>query len=137
MKIVICGSMKVCRKMIEVKKELKKLGHTVLLPRHAEEYARGNIKEEDSRESINNKIEGDLIRGYYEDIKMWDALLVVNEELKGVSGYIGGNTFLEMGFAHVLNKKIFLLNEIPEMGYKDEIVAMQPTVLKGDLNKIV
>ena len=34
-----------------------------------------------------------------------------------------------MGFAHVLNKKIYLLNNIPEMSYSDEIRAMQPIVL--------
>jgi predicted RNA-binding protein with PUA domain len=62
--------------------------------------------------------------------------LVVNEDLNNVEGYIGGNTFLEMGFAHVLNKKIFLLNPIPEMGYEDEIVAMKPVVLNNDLEKI-
>jgi hypothetical protein len=29
------------------------------------------------------------------------------------------------------------LNEIPEMGYKDEIVAMKPVILEGDLNRII
>lgn len=41
-----------------------------------------------------------------------------------------------MAFAHVLDKKIFLLNPIPEIPYKDEIVAMQPIILDGDLAKI-
>jgi predicted RNA-binding protein with PUA domain len=63
--------------------------------------------------------------------------LVVNEDLNGIKGYIGGNSFLEMGFAHVLNKKIFLLNPISEMGYEDEIVAMKPVILNGDLDKII
>lgn len=53
-----------------------------------------------------------------------------------VVGYIGGNSFLEMGFAHVLNKEIFLLNKIPESLFKDELVAMQPVILGGDLSKI-
>jgi predicted RNA-binding protein with PUA domain len=60
----------------------------------------------------------------------------VNIDKGGFSNYIGGNAFLEMGFAHILNKKIFLLNEIPEMIYTDEILAMQPIVLNGDLSKI-
>ena len=54
----------------------------------------------------------------------------------GIPNYIGGNTFLEMGFAHVLNKKVFLLNNIPAMPYDDEIKDMQPIVLNGDLLKI-
>jgi len=66
-----------------------------------------------------------------------DAVLVVNFDKKGIKGYVGGNSFLEMGFAHVLNKKIYLLNDIPDMGYKDEIEAMQPIILNGELNKII
>jgi hypothetical protein len=30
-----------------------------------------------------------------------------------------------------------LLNPIPEMGYEDEIVAMKPVILNGDLDKII
>ncbi len=41
-----------------------------------------------------------------------------------------------MAFAHVLNKKIFLLNDISAMIYTDEIEAMQPVVLNGDFSKI-
>ncbi|MEI8343641.1 MAG: hypothetical protein WCF93_01670 [Candidatus Moraniibacteriota bacterium] len=77
-----------------------------------------------------------MIRDYYEKIKASDAILVVNCDLNGVVGYIGGNSFLEMGFAHVLNKKIFLLNQIPETSFKDELIAMQPTILSGELKII-
>ncbi len=43
---------------------------------------------------------------------------------------------MEMGFAYGLDKKIFLLNPVPDMPYKEEILAMQPTVLNGDLTKL-
>jgi len=66
-----------------------------------------------------------------------DAVVVVNLEKKGIPSYIGGNTFLEMGFAHVLDKKIYLYNDIPDLSYTDEIQAMQPVALKGDLSKII
>lgn len=66
-----------------------------------------------------------------------DAILVVNINKNGIKNYIGGNTFLEIGFAHVLDQKIFLLNPIPEIQfYKSEIEAMKPTVLYGDLTKV-
>jgi len=55
----------------------------------------------------------------------------------GIGNYIGGNTLIEMAFAHVLNKKIFLLNPVPEISYKDEIIAMQPIILNGNLEKIL
>jgi predicted RNA-binding protein with PUA domain len=41
-----------------------------------------------------------------------------------------------MAFAYVLDKKIFLLNPIPKISYSDEIYAMKPIILNGDLTKI-
>jgi nucleoside 2-deoxyribosyltransferase len=136
MKIVICGSMKLSKKMIEVRDRLEELGHGVFLPRHAEEYAEMGSSDHIHNESAKNKIKDDLIRDYYNKIAENDAVLIINDDLNGVKGYIGGNSFLEMGFAHVLNKKIYLYNNIPESSFKDEIVAMQPVVLDGDISKI-
>jgi hypothetical protein len=55
----------------------------------------------------------------------------------GIENYIGGNVLIEMGYAHILNKKIFLYNPIPNIEfYKTEIIAMQPVILNGDINKV-
>ena len=43
---------------------------------------------------------------------------------------------MEMGQAYVNNKKIFLLNSIPEVSYSDEIIALKPVSLNGDLSGI-
>ena len=43
---------------------------------------------------------------------------------------------MEIGFAYVNNKKIFLLNPIPDMIYRDEIEACQPIVISNDLSLI-
>ena len=44
---------------------------------------------------------------------------------------------MEIGFAHVLNQKIFLLNKIPDiLFYRTEIEAVKPIILNGDLNLI-
>lgn len=136
MKIVICGSMSLSKKMVAIEMELKKSGHTVILPRHAREYADGKRESESNRESVQNKIAGDLIRDYYENIKAADAVLIVNETKNGINNYIGGNAFLELGYGHALRKKVYILNGIPDMIYTDEILAMQPVILNGDLNKI-
>lgn len=70
-------------------------------------------------------------------IKDSDAILVVNLDKKGIKNYIGANTFLEIGYAHCLNKKIFFLNPIPEQDYiRDEIKAAEPIVIDQDLTKI-
>ena len=64
-------------------------------------------------------------------------MLVVNLDKHGIKNYIGGNTFLEIGFAHVLYQKIFMLNPIPDiLYYKTEIEAMNPTIINGDLSQI-
>jgi len=88
--------------------------------------------------------EHDKIKRQYNFIKLWynliingDAILVLNYDKNGIKNYIGGNTLMEIGFAHVNDKKIFLLNPVPEeVSYKDEIKAMVNVILKGDLNKI-
>ncbi|MFA5128897.1 MAG: hypothetical protein WC445_02930 [Patescibacteria group bacterium] len=136
MKIVICGSMTFAKEMVAAEKELRKYGHEVILPKFTYDYADMGTSEIVHRESAANKIKHGLIRYYFDEIKGGDAILVLNNERHGIPNYIGGNSLLEMGFAHVLNKEIFLLNPIPEMGYKDEIIAMQPIVLEGDLSKI-
>ena len=136
MKIVICGSMKLAKEMISVKNELEKKGYDVDVPLFTEEYARMVSLNDVHKESAKNKIDHDLIRDYYQKIKASDGVLILNHPLNGIENYIGGNSFLEIAFAHVLNKKIFLMNPIPQMGYTDELVAMQPIVLNGDLSKM-
>lgn len=135
MKIAICASMFSIPKMMEVK-EILKNHHQLILPRNTESYADGSLPLEKEGESAKHKIEGNLIRRYFDNIKSVDAVLVINEEKRGIKNYIGGNTFLEMSFAHVLDKKIFLLNPIPDISYAEEIVAMQPIVINGDLSKL-
>lgn len=124
------------KKMVEIANKLKQESHDVILPHNTEEYAKEKLVNETSHRSIKNKIDNDLIRDYFDKIKNSDAILVVNVEKNKIKSYIGGNSFLEMGFAHALNKEIFLLSDIPEMIYTDEIKAMQPIILKGDLKKI-
>lgn len=148
MKIVICGSIDFTPKIKEVADILIAQGHQVEIPLTSQRILDGELtladfkREKDEngdgafRESAMRKIKDDVIRRYYNKINESDAILVLNPEKKGIVNYIGGNTLLEMGFAHVLNKKIFLLNNVPELSYSDEINAMQPIILNGDLLKI-
>ena len=128
--------MSAASKIIEARDCLEKANHKVIIPRNTELYANGSLSPESRSESTENKIKCNLLKTYFDLIKSSDAVLVINEAKEGVKNYIGGNTFLEMGFAHVLGKKLFLLNEIPDMFCKDEIKAMQPIVLNGDLDKV-
>lgn len=136
MKIVICGSMIFSEEMMEIKAELEKLNHAVVLPRNAERYAKSQLALETKTESVENKIKYDLIRAYYEEIKAADAILVLNYDKGGIDNYVGGNSFLEAGFAHILKKKVYFLFGIPKMLYSDELKALQPLILDGDLTRI-
>jgi hypothetical protein len=45
---------------------------------------------------------------------------------------------MEIGFAHVLEKKIFLMNPVPDIEYyRSEIEAVRPVIINGDLTKII
>lgn len=41
-----------------------------------------------------------------------------------------------MGVALYLEKKIFMLNPVPDVPWKEEILGIQPVVLYGDLGQI-
>lgn len=136
MKIAICGSMAFTKEMFEAKEELEKLGHTGVVSGFGEQYL-NKTPEEIEELKMYHKQEKDAIKEFWEEIKNSDAILVLNYDRKGIANYIGGNAFMEIGFAHVLNKRIFLLNPIPEIEYyKSEIEAMKPAILNGDLEKI-
>ena len=144
MKIAICGSIAFAPEMGEIAKELENKGHEVHLPFYAMKILKGEVSYEDFMKEketsgdakFREEAEVDLIKRYFNLINEDDAILVLNLDKKGVKNYIGGNTLIEMGFAYVLDKKIFLYNPIPEMSYTDEIKAMKPVVINGDLLKL-
>lgn len=133
MKVVICGSMSASKEMLLARDALVDLGHNVTVPENTAEYATMSSLDKTVTESAREKAERDLIKGYFDTISNNDAILVVNVEKNKVAGYIGANAFLEMGFAHVLGKKIYLLNQYPKTWHTDEIQAMQPIILNGNL----
>ena len=137
MKITICGSMVFSEKMLELKVKLEKTGHVCFVSDFIENYV-GKNESEKIRLIIRNKNENEAIREFWNKINNSDAILVLNFDRKGIKNYIGGNTLMEIGFAHVLGKKIFLLNPVPEIDfYKSEIEATKPVIINGDLSKIV
>lgn len=123
-------------KMLEVCEKLKELGHEGFVT-DLHKAMIGKNSNEIEKIKIDQKNNKDAIREFWNAMQGADAVLVLNYDKNGIKNYIGGNTFLEIGFAHILNQKIFLLNPIPEIPYyKSEIEAMKPIILNGDLNKI-
>ncbi|MEI6462293.1 MAG: hypothetical protein WCO33_01320 [bacterium] len=142
MKISLCGSIQFTKEIKEIADKLIKLGNIVDIPDSAERILKGEFTLEEFLAKVNKgegaeaKIKNDVIRKYFEKIKLSDAVLILNYTKKNIPNYIGGNTFLEIGFAFVLKKKIYLMNPIPDMPYKDELIAMQPIILNGNLSLI-
>lgn len=136
MKIAICGSMVFTDQLLEIKKALENMGYVAFVSSFAGEHL-GKGVDEREKLAIKQKNEQDAMREYWDVIQGVDAILVLNYDRRGIKNYIGGNSFLEMGFAYILRKKIYLLNDIPEIDiYKSEIEAMNPVVINGDLDKI-
>ena len=117
--------MKFSGKMSAIKERLEKLGHKVLTP-DIEEISNSNSKSKDA-----------YIKEHMKKISNADAILVVNKTKNGIKNYIGANTFLEMGFAFLKEKKIYTLNKLPNQKYiKDELSAFKPIVLGNNFEII-
>ncbi len=153
MRVTICGSIAFYSEMEEAEQVLKAAGHDVKLPLLALEAPRemgggktvyfGKYIEDNggtdafpAGHSVWN-MKGDAILAHYEKIEWCDAILVINPEKRGVAGYVGGNTLIEIGVAFYLKKPIYLLNPVSsELTCKQEIMGMKPIELHGDLNLI-
>lgn len=121
--------MKFFKEIKQLRIKLENLGFEVLAPEEVEsniDYA--NLSKE-KRIDIKQK----TIDRHLGKIKKSDAILLANYSKNGIDNYIGANTFLEMAFAYILEKRIFILNDIPEQPNTDEIEGLKPIVLKGDL----
>lgn len=112
---------------MEVQEELEMKKHKVI---PVFEYL-GQLEETNEQKKEKNRL------SFFEKLKRSDALLIVNNsEKNGRKNYISGGSFLEMGFAHALGKKLFLLRGVPDVSFRDEILAMKPVILNGNVNRI-
>lgn len=153
MKITICGSIGFYKEMESARDELIKQGHEVKIPELALEVPKefgggkkvyfsqyieqnGGLDVFPAGHEIWNMKEG-AINDHYEKIDWRDGILVVNHEKRGINGYVGGNTLIEIGVAFYLKKKIYILNLVSsELSYKQEVFGMKPTIINGELSLI-
>ncbi|MDP2925841.1 MAG: hypothetical protein Q8N99_05710 [Nanoarchaeota archaeon] len=135
MKIYICTSKHIYNKIPLIKEFLEKKGHIITLP-NSYDFP---LKEEEMKKlgrEEHAKWKSSMLRLQEEKVKSNDAILALNLEKNGQENYIGGATFLEVYLAWRLGKKIFLYNPIPDNNFKDELCAMNPIIIEGDLSKI-
>ena len=146
MKITICGSAVFIDEMVAIQKELEALGHEVKLPPHEMPDNMGKMipvkKYYAIRKSAQDgdtwvwKRKEEAMQNHFAKVEWSDAILVCNFDKNGVLGYVGANTFLEMGVAFYLKKSIYLLNPVSDTAAKEEILGMWPIVLNGKLMDI-
>jgi len=136
MKIGIIGSMQFTDKMLEAREKLREFGHDAFVT-DLHKAMVGKTYDEIEKIKLYQKYHLDAIRGFWNMMQCADAVLVLNYDKNGIRNYVGGNTLMEIGFAYVLNQKVFMLNPIPEMPYcRTEIEAVKPIILNGDFSRI-
>ena len=121
------------------------MGHEVFIfPREVELNGRKlyvtefyRMRKEDYFNDEYWKLKSKLINEHIEKIERSDAILVLNLDRDGNEGYIGGNTFLEIGIAYYLSKKIFLWKKPAEdLPYFEEIMALNPVIINENIEEI-
>jgi len=144
MKITICSSVFFAKESFEIKKKIEKMGNEVFIYPQKVEVNGKIVNIIDFYKMRKNNLTDDLldikaklIDKHIEKIKNSDAILVLNFDKDGKLGYIGGNTFLEMGIAHYLGKKIFIWKKPSEdLSYFEEIATLKPIIINENLEEI-
>jgi hypothetical protein len=134
MKITICGSVTFLNEMAKVKDDLVRQGFEVLTPQPF--VSEDSMVKENGMEYLLD-IKPKLTRNHWKRIEGSDAVLIVNPEKKGIKGYFGSNTVMELSVALYLNKKLFFLNSFSEdHPHYEELARFDGIFLDGDLSKI-
>jgi hypothetical protein len=141
MKMYVLGSNAFLHEMISITKQLIQLGYDGWIHPDYIKLDNGELPEQiEAWKYDRDKVveyKKDYIHSHYKHILESDAILCVNYSKGNICNYIGGNVLIEMGQAYVNYKKIYFLNDMPtELPYLDEIKAMKPICLYGDLRNI-
>lgn len=134
--IALCASVSAYPRLKPIYEYLTSHGWEVLVPLSAQPLTRGKEIELTGEVTVAGKQKAMYF--HCENILKSDAILVVNLDKHGVTGYIGPNVLMEIGLAFAHRKKIFILNKtLTDNAFADELEAMMPVYLAGDIKKIV
>ena len=132
--ITICGSCTFAEDMGRAAEYLRKNGHEVYTPDPlvTEEWYQENHGREDFL-----AMKPVWTKNHFKRIEKSDAVLILNNDKKGIEGYFGSNTLMELSVAFFLGKRVFLFNPIFENHpHYEELIAMDSTVLYGNLDSV-
>jgi len=153
MKVTVCGSIAFYTEMERVRETLEQLGYEVKIPELDKEapgtfgggkkvYFGKYVEENGGVDAFPPghaiwDLKENAILDHFRKIDWCDAILITNYDKRGIEGYVGGNTLIEIGIAYYLKKPIYVLNPISsDLSYKVEILAMRPIILDGDVRNI-
>lgn len=135
MKLMIACSKHHYNKIQKIAEILEQKGHKLKMPNSYDQpFKEEEMKNLSEEEHIKWKAE--MMQKDEQNIKPQDGILVLNYEKKGIPNYVGGATFLEIYTAWKLNKKIFLMNPLPNCSFTDELKGINPKIINGDLSLI-
>ena len=137
--ITLCSSVSFYKEVLEVQKNLRKMGYKVLVPEIANvmkkrnDFVVSHYKTWLTNSSDYHK-KTKLMQGHFKKVKKADAIVVINLKKNGLNGYIGGNVLLEMFLAYLDKKPIYILNNLGVgLPLEEEILGLSPIFLNGDL----
>ena len=136
MKIFIICSKRFYKDIPPILEKLEKQGHDCIMPNcydNPDAEAQSWTGGEKAHAGFKRKMFS-RSRKVTEDV---DAVLCLNCEKDGKPNYIGGATFLELYDAFMMNKKIFLWNDLPQGIFYDELHGFAPKIIHGDISLII
>lgn len=140
--ITICSSASFYKQALEAEEELQKYGFRVLIPDTAKLMKQENnfdvsvYKTWFTNDSYWDK-KTEFIERHFQKVLESDAILVLNYEKNGVTGYIGGNVLMEMAIAFHYKKPIFVLHPVNEkLPVYEEVLGMKPFFLNGEFRNL-
>jgi len=135
-KIFLCASRANYARVAPIRQDLESRGHAVTVPNNYDDPGREErIKSTGQRGYRAWKAE--MLRRQAAKVASNDALLVLNFDKGESKNYIGGATFLEVFKAWELEKKIYFFNPMPDGVLHDELEAMSPVVIDGDVSLLM
>jgi hypothetical protein len=140
--ITLCSSVAFYGKTLEISKQLRKMGYTVVTPngvlkrskdtRFASDAFKKNFESQNAF-----KMKSYLMKDHFRKIHNTDAVLVVNEAKKSMTGYIGPNVLMEMAITFDHKKMLFILNKPSKnLALYEEVMGLSPIILEGNLESI-
>ncbi len=140
--ITLCSSASFYKELLSVRDKLARKGWRVELPEVAETMlASGDFRVETYKTWFQNPadytVKAKYVLNHFKKIRSTDAVLAINQTKNGLEGYIGGNVLMELAVAFEHGKKIFILNAVAKkLPLLEEVLALQPIFLNGNLEKI-